>query len=304
MIALVFLTIVIGCTSSTEDASTTNIQSEQIQGEATTPDEDSDQEADIPNFEIISTTVAITEIMDALELDLIGIPESYKELPARYEGVTVVGNVKKPDLEIIKWLNPSDLLSVSTLEYDLKPVFEEAGIEASFLNLNTVQEMQTTILELGDRFSREEQAEKIVNEINQKKAVVEATIAGKESPTVLILFGVPGSYTVATEHSYIGNLVKLSGGINVIEDPAVEYVSANTEFLQQANPDIILRAAHGTPDAVVEMFDKEFKENDIWKHFNAVKNDRVFDLEESLFGTTGNLAATEALDELMKMLYE
>ena len=37
------------------------------------------------------------------------------------------------------------------------------------------------------------------------------------------------------------------------------------------------------------MFDKEFKTNDIWKHF-AVKNNRVYDLEERLFGTTGNLA--------------
>ena len=29
----------------------------------------------------------------------------------------------------------------------------------------------------------------------------------------------------------------------------------------------------------------------------AVKNNRVYDLEERLFGTTGNLAAIEALDE-------
>jgi iron complex transport system substrate-binding protein len=51
------------------------------------------------------------------------------------------------------------------------------------------------------------------------------------------------------------------------------------------------------------MFDKEFKENDIWKHFNAVKNGRVYDLEEALFGTTGNLAADKALDALVGMLY-
>jgi iron complex transport system substrate-binding protein len=57
------------------------------------------------------------------------------------------------------------------------------------------------------------------------------------------------------------------------------------------------------PDEVVKMFDEEFKTNDIWKHFNAVKNGHVYDLPEPLFGTTGNLAANSALDELMKMLY-
>ncbi len=31
-----------------------------------------------------------------------------------------------------------------------------------------------------------------------------------------------------------------------------------------------------------------------------LKNNRVYDLEECLFGTTGNLAAIEALDELKK----
>ncbi len=40
------------------------------------------------------------------------------------------------------------------------------------------------------------------------------------------------------------------------------------------------------PDEVVKMFDKEFKTNDIWKHFAAVKNNRVYDLEERLLGTT------------------
>ena len=115
--------------------------------------------------------------------------------------------------------------------------------------------------------------------------------------------GVPGSYLVATENSYIGDLVKRAGGKNVITGEDVEFLASNTEYLQKSNPDIILRAAHGMPEEVVEMFDKEFKENDIWKHFNAVKNDRVYDLEELRFGTTGNLAATEALDELLEMLY-
>ncbi len=49
------------------------------------------------------------------------------------------------------------------------------------------------------------------------------------------------------------------------------------------------------PEQVIQMFDDEFRTNDVWKHFEAVKNDRVYDLDELLFGTTGNLAAVEAL---------
>lgn len=93
-------------------------------------------------------------------------------------------------------------------------------------------------------------------------------------------------------------------GENVIKDQKVEYLASNTEYLQSANPDIILRAAHGMPAEVVKMFDEEFKTNDIWKHFDAVKNNRVYDLDENLFGMTASLNAPEALKEMEKMLYD
>lgn len=255
-------------------------------------------------YRIVSTTVAITEIMDALEIDLVGIPTTEKTLPERYAGKTEVGFVKTPDLEIIKYLKPTDVLNVSTLEYDLKPVYEEANIEASFLNLNTVDNMLGTIEELGMKFEREEQAEQIVAEIEDKVSDVQAEVEGTEKPSVLILLGIPGSYLVATENSYIGDLVKLLGGVNIVQGEEVEYVASNTEYLQQANPDVILRAAHGMPEEVVEMFDQEFRENDIWKHFNAVQNGRVYDLEEEIFGTTASLGVKEAIENLQHMLYE
>ncbi|GAA4702812.1 hypothetical protein GCM10023228_03210 [Brevibacillus fulvus] len=50
-----------------------------------------------------------------------------------------------------------------------------------------------------------------VTPIAGKKAKIAKTVAGKKSPTVPILMGVPGSYLVATENAYIGNLVKLAG---------------------------------------------------------------------------------------------
>src|SRR5690625_6303882 len=110
--------------------------------------------------------------------------------------------------------------------------------------------------------------------------------------------GVPGSYIVGTENSYIGDLVKRAGGENAVTDEEQDFISANTEYLQQLDADIILRAVHGAPDDVREMFDEEFEQNDIWKHFKAVKNDSVYDLEETLFGTTANLRSEEHTSEL------
>lgn len=270
--------------------------------------ENTSAEEEIDNDEasddrIVATTVAVTEIMDALELDLVGVPTSYKNLPDRYADATEVGNPMSPDMEMVMSLKPTEVMSVTTLKYDLESVFDDAGIETNYVNLESLDDMHREILDLGERYDREAQAEQIVQQFEEKMTEIEKKIEGKESPKVLILMGVPGSYLVATENSYIGDLVRRSGGINVVSGEDVEYLASNTEYLHQSNPDVILRAAHGMPEEVVEMFDQEFKENDIWRHFKAVENDRVYDLEETLFGTTGNLAAPEALDELLFMLY-
>ncbi|WP_242295343.1 heme ABC transporter substrate-binding protein IsdE [Bacillus cereus group sp. BfR-BA-01516] len=252
---------------------------------------------------IVATTVAVTEIMDALEVDLVGVPTSSKTLPKRYKGLPEVGNPMSPDMEKVKSLKPSEVLSVTTLEYELKPVFDGVGMKANFVDLTSLKNMQNSISNLGKQYGREKQAEAVVTKLDKKVTSIQKEVKGKKEPTVLILLGVPGSYLVATEHSYIGDLVKQLGGKNIVQGEQVEYLASNTEYLKKADPDIILRAAHGMPDEVVKMFDKEFKTNDIWKHFAVVKNNRVYDLEERLFGTTGNLAAIEALDELKKMMY-
>ena len=57
------------------------------------------------------------------------------------------------------------------------------------------------------------------------------------------------------------------------------------------------------PDEVKKMFKKEFKQNDIWKHFKAVKNNKVYDLEEIPFGITANVDADEAMKQLYDLFY-
>nr|WP_237087970.1 heme ABC transporter substrate-binding protein IsdE [Paenibacillus bovis] len=252
---------------------------------------------------IVATTVAITEIANALELDLVGKPTSSKSLPDRYASVPDVGNPMSPDMEKVLSLQPTDILSVTTLKYDLEPKFKDMSVNAEFLNLESLGNMEKEIRKLGERFDRTKQADQVITKLQDKVKHIQQQVKGKSSPKVLILLGVPGSYLVATENSYIGDLVRIAGGTNVVQGESVEYLASNTEYLQQSNPDIILRAAHGMPEEVVKMFDEEFKTNDIWKHFNAVQKGHVYDLPEPLFGTTASLNADAALDELVKMLY-
>lgn len=241
-----------------------------------------------------------------LEMDnVIAVPETSVPLPARYEQLPKIGNAMNPDMEIIASMQPTDVISVTTLENDLKPIFKAANVSGTFMNLQNVETMKDDILKLGKKYDRLAQAKKVTDDLQaQIDEAAKNVPANGPKPRVLILLGVPGSYLVATNNSYIGNIVELAGGENVMGQFEQEYLASNTEYLHESNPDIILRLAHGMPEDVVEMFDEEFKTNDIWKHFNAVKNERVYDLEEPLFATTANLDVAEAVNYLIELFYE
>jgi iron complex transport system substrate-binding protein len=80
-------------------------------------------------------------------------------------------------------------------------------------------------------------------------------------------------------------------------------VSRNTEDLLALDPDIILRTAHALPEQVQEMFAKEFDENDIWKHFRAVREGRVYDLDPAVFSMSANFRWPEAFGLLKEIFY-
>lgn len=254
---------------------------------------------------IVATSPAAVDICDRLELDLVGVCSStLSTIPERYQDVTTVGTAMSPDLEILKSLNPDYVLSPNSLQSNLQPKYASIGVNSLFLNLRSVEGMYASIEGLGEKFGREEQAQALVEEYEQFMEEYRSQNEGKESPTVLVLMGLPGSYIVATESSYVGNLVKLAGGINVYGDgDGQEFLTANTEDMKTKEPDIILRAAHALPDDVVEMFKEEFETNDIWKHFEAVQKGRVYDLPYELFGMSAKFNYPDALEVLQPLLY-
>ena len=253
---------------------------------------------------IIATSPATADICDKLELDLVGVCSStVSTIPDRYKDVEAVGTAMSPDTEILSSLKPDWILSPVSLQSDLQPKYEAIGSDWAFLNLRSVPGMYRSIQELGEIFDRQDQADKLVKEFTEFYDDYKKKNEGKDHPKVMILMGLPGSYIIATPNSYVGSLVELAGGENVYSDTDQEFLTVNTEDMKTKEPDIILRAAHALPDQVVEMFNKDFAENDIWQHFDAVKNGRVYDLTYEYFGMSATFKYPQALEELQPILY-
>lgn len=256
------------------------------------------------NPRIIATSPATADICDKLGLDLVGVCKStVSTIPNRYKKVKKIGTAMSPDMEIVASLSPDWILGPSSLQTDLQPKYEEIDTEYAFLNLKSVQGMYRSIQELGVIFGKEDEAQKLVDQFTKFYKSYQKKNKEKKRPKVLILMGLPGSYVIATPNSYVGSLVELAGGENVYSDSSQEFLTVNTEDMKKKEPDVILRAAHALPAQVVKMFKKDFETNDIWKHFDAVKNKRVYDLTYQRFGMSATFDYPEALKELQPLLY-
>ena len=269
------------------------------------PEAQQDAGAETPeNPRLIATSPAVAQICSQLHLDLVGVCKTSSTLPEEYKDLPQVGMPMSPDLEIIKSLEPDYILSPATLQNDLQPKYAGIGEAALFLNLKSVEGMYASIEGLGQKFGRQAEAQAMLDEFDVFMEDFQKSTEGKPTPRVLVLMGLPGSYIVATESSYVGSLVRLAGGENVYGDGAgQEFLNANTEDMKLKEPDIILRAAHALPEDVQRMFEEEFATNDIWKHFEAVKTGRVYDLDSSLFNMSANFSYPDALSALQTMLY-
>ena len=282
LLSVIMLTFMVGCSSSeSNESNVTNSNGEEV---------------------VVATSVAVTEILDKLGVEVSGVPTTSSELPESTKDATEVGSPMNPDLEIIKSLNPTCVVSVDTLGSDFEKQFTENNIPSMFVNLSTVDGLKETIANLGEKFDKSEKAAEIIAELENKEN--ELNLSKKENKEdVLILFGAPGSVMVSTDNSYVGNLVKIAGGNNIFESESSSFIQVNMEEIIKRNPDKILIMTHAVPEEAKKTVEEEFAKA-TWQQLDAIKNNKVYYLENGYFGMSANLKVIEALDKLGAILNE
>lgn len=255
-------------------------------------------------WRIVATSHSTLLICEKLDLELVAIPTLSGDVPERYEGLPTVGTPMSPDVEGISLLEPTDVIGPDTLAESIQPTYQAAGVPYTFIDLQSVEGMYDSIVALGEKYGAQEAAQALVAEYEDVLAGVDAAMEGEEAPRVLVLMGLPGAYIACTNNSYVGSLVELAGGENVVKVDTVEnFVSWNTEALLALEPDLILLTAHGMPALAMEMFAKEFTTNDIWQHFRAVEQGQIFQLDHTLFGMSCSFDWPQAIEALQEIFH-
>ena len=108
---------------------------------------------------------------------------------------------------------------------------------------------------------------------------------------------------IATSKSYIGSLVKIVGGKNIVEDNSTSFTTYNKEDLAMLNPEKILVMVHAMPEETKAALEKEMSTDSAWQNIKAVKEGNVVYLDSTYFGMSANLKVIEGLDILSDIVH-
>ena len=256
---------------------------------------------------VVAATVSGTQVLDKLDANVIGIPTTKLEIPERFKGLPEVGQSMSPDLEIVASLEPDVFIMDNMFKESVEESLDEYGFDTFFIKTGTYTEYVESIEELGKVINKEEEATALINELKEVEKEV-ASKKGDKAPTVAIIFGAGENFMLATETSYLGDLAKSIGATNIasnVEGTVNEngYVQFSLEEILEQNPDYVLRFAHGNLEDTKKSFDDAFDKNPAYQELDAVKNNKVVDLDSTIFNVSANLKVKEAIKTLGDILY-
>lgn len=223
---------------------------------------------------VISVAPNISEIIYKLgaEEKLSGRTD-YCDYPEEVKNIESIGTLRKPDIEKIIDLEPDLVITSTHFDEENTAKLEEAGIKVIGLyEENDVTGVYSIIETLGTALNKQSEATETVKEMKDSIDKVTKTVSELEKPSVyyVVGYGEGGDFS-APENTFVGQLIKLAGGNNIV--PESDSWSFSLESLLEADPDIIV---------VREGEKEDFMSTEGYKELTAVKKDRVYEIDNNL----------------------
>jgi iron complex transport system substrate-binding protein len=244
---------------------------------------------------IISLAPNVTEILFALGLGerVIGVSE-FCNYPAEAKNLPRFGALMNPNFEAILAAKP-DLVIVLDEMVRGENKFSAMGINTLAVRHDSIDDILNSILAIGIACDANEQAKKLVSELENKMAAIKMQSNAENRPRVLISVGhdisqdpdkPPENVYIAGRDGFYSDMIEKAGGQNAyagsIQFPAVSY-----ESIVSMNPEIIIDVMTASPGK--NAFDAETIKKQ-WKKIgmlDAVENDRIYVLSEDFVAIPG-----------------
>ncbi len=202
---------------------------------------------------IVSLAPSITECLFAIGAgdEVVGVTRWCRRPPAA-RSRTIVGGILDPDYERILALQP-DLIVVETAHAEARDKLAALGLTVLAVEHRTLEGMLASLTRLGEVCGTAARADSLRRALERRIAAVAADSGGVRPP-VLVVVGVEDatgritSVFAASAGTFLGELVELAGGRNVLPGQAVRYPTLGVEGLLAAGPAVVLDLAPDCAD--------------------------------------------------------
>jgi iron complex transport system substrate-binding protein len=261
---------------------------------------------------VIVLNASNLELFYAVGGRVVGRP-STEALPpavkAAVQEVPTVGMTPNPNIEQIMALKPDLILGVNMpFHHNLIPVLDNAGIPILLQSLDSYQQIIDTLRFYGELAGQPDQAGVEIAKIQSRYEAIMNSNKNRPVPKVLVVWGSPESFNMATSRSFTGDLLKRLGAVNIAdqEDDGsghMGYVPLSMEYVAKQNPDMILLITHSSDEKTSEKFRNELANHPAWRGLKAVEANQVHRLPYHLFAVNPGTQVGEALTVLAGFLY-
>tara|TARA_R110001606_G_scaffold361754_7_gene515408 strand:- start:331112 stop:332023 length:912 start_codon:yes stop_codon:yes gene_type:complete len=263
--------------------------------------------SNLPPQRIISISPSITETLFALGLgnNVVAVTD-YCDFPAEVNTLPKVGGFVNPNLETIITLEP-DLVILLANQQRVVEQLQQLNIPTLPVLNTTLDDIKRTIAVIGQRTQHQQQAEQLLNKINQKIAFIAEKTKGLARPTVMITMGhsIDAEHMkqvfIAGQHDFYNDLISLAGGQNVYQALQPSVPSLSVEGIMQLNPQIIVDIYPEADDHNSDL--KHVLQQ--WyglKYVDAIKNNRIHLIEQN-YATIPGPRIFLLLDQLARLIH-
>lgn len=241
---------------------------------------------------VVSLAPNLTEIVYAVGAGdkLVGVT-TYCDYPAEARQVRKVGDTLKPNVENIIALRPQVVFvsTASQLE-TFAGALEEQGIVIFVTDPASLEGVYRSIQKVGEVLGQDERAGKLVEELRERVAGVEART--KDAPAVRTFVQLDKALYTIGRDSFLTDLLDKAGGVSVTRDLDKPYPKISRETALALDPEaIILSDSPGNTEP-----------NEAFGNSSAVRGGRVHVVDADLISRPGP-RIVEALERIARALH-
>ena len=224
---------------------------------------------------------------------IIGVSQ-YVERPAEAKRHPVVTQFIRSDIEKIVEMRPDLVIGFSDLQKDIASQLIGRGLNVLVTNQRTLKEILNNILLLGRLVGEEKKAIELVNGFSDKLSSYQNKNYQRR----------PRVYFEEWDHprysgiGWVSELIHATGGENIFAHKASAMArdrEVTDEEIKSKNPDIIFGCWCGKP-VKLESFEKRYPE------VNAVKNQKLWELDPAIFLQPGPALFVDGLDQMFEKI--